>query len=64
MKTLTSYELLHVLGGSSSSAMDCAHLLQYEAATHQSSGNEEWEDDYWDDWGRRFEECAKTGKVS
>lgn len=60
---LSVHELLHVLGGSSSSAMDCEHFLQYIAATHRSSGNKKQEDDFWDTWSDSFERCAKTGRL-
>lgn len=56
MKQIKSIELVTLNGGAT--AYDCMTLLQYEASTHQSSGNKEIEDAYWEDWADRFEQCA------
>ncbi|MCM1141357.1 MAG: hypothetical protein NC453_22545 [Muribaculum sp.] len=57
MKKITSIELISLNGGTAS-GRDCMWYLQYEANTHVSSGNQEMEDAYWDDWADRFEACA------
>lgn len=51
-----SIELVALNGGAA--AYDCMTLLQYEANTHQNSGNTEMEDAYWDDWGARYDACV------
>lgn len=56
MKKITTIELVTLNGGSGT--RDCIWLLQYEAGTHVSSGNEDMEDDYWEDWAVRYEKCA------
>ena len=56
MKEIKSIELVNLNGGAA--AYDCMTLLQFEANTHQNSGNKELEDAYWDDWADRFEACA------
>ena len=60
MLQLNPHELLHLRGGSASASWSCAQLLQYEAATHKKSSNKDWENEYWDDWSRRYEECAES----
>lgn len=54
MKKISTIELISLNGGSASH--DCMWYLQYEAGTHVSSGNQEMEDAYWDNWADRFED--------
>lgn len=58
MKKLTNMELIALKGGSA--GYDCMAILQYEASTHRKTNNKGAEDAYWDDWGRRYEDCIKT----
>ncbi len=57
MKQIKSIEQVALNGGAAAS--DCMSLLQYEVNTHQSSGNKDWEDAYWDHWSDRFYECIE-----
>lgn len=59
MKKITSMELA-TLNGGAASYEDCMWYLQYESGTHVSSGNEEMENAYWEEWGKRFEDCANS----
>ena len=56
MKQIKSIELVALNGGAAAS--DCMLQLQYEANTHQNSGNQKQENAYWDNWAIRFEKCA------
>lgn len=56
MKQIESIELVALNGGTA--ANDCMSQLQYEANTHQNSGNKEQDDAFWDNWADRFEKCA------
>lgn len=60
MKEIETSELIALCGGSSSSEHDCMWFIQYEANTHQSSGNEDAEKGYWDNWADRYEDCANS----
>ncbi|MBR8703956.1 hypothetical protein [Porphyromonas levii] len=59
MRELNSFELSNLLGGSASSA-NCVSRLQGEANTHRDSGNQEFENAYWDDWADRWDECVAS----
>ncbi len=56
MKQIKSIELVALNGGAAAS--DCMSQLQYEANTHQNSGNKEQDDAFWDNWANRFEKCV------
>lgn len=56
MKQIKSIELIALNGGTAAS--DCMSQLQYEANTHQNSGNQKLENAFWDDWADRFEKCV------
>ena len=63
MLQLNPHELLHLRGGSASASWSCSQWLQYVAATHKSSGNEEFEDEFWGKWADQVEKCANEGHL-
>lgn len=56
MKQIESIELAALTGGAA--AKDCMSILQDEANTHQSTGNQDLEDKYWVNWADRYYDCV------
>lgn len=61
MKQISYTELLSIYGGASGS--NCMKILQYEASTHLSTGNEQAEKEYWDYWADRYADCYAKMKI-
>ena len=59
MNKFSIKELLSLNGGTSDQK-DCMWYLQYEANTHLSTGDEDMEKKYWDDWAIRYEKCSQS----
>lgn len=56
MKEISLKEMSSLCGGMLPYP-ECMRVLQYEAATHEETDDEENENLYWEDWTARFDEC-------